>query len=220
MGTNVDRMSLDPTDRRRFLRLVLAAPFASSLLAQLAGVDEAAAAETRLAAVAAGKDALPTPECGDDDEPTPSATAGPFYKPRSPERSSLIEPDMKGTPLELSGRVYGRNCKPLAGALLDFWHCDDDGIYDNDGFRLRGHQFTDAQGRYRLTTIVPGVYTGRTCHIHVRVQASGGRVLTTQIYFPGEKRNRNDGLFRAELLMSLDAGSTSQQGRFHFLLDA
>jgi hypothetical protein len=45
-------------------------------------------------------------------------------------------------------------------------------------------------------------------------------VLTTQLYFPGEKRNRDDGLFRGELLMSLDAASAPQQGRFHFLLDA
>ncbi|HXS82366.1 MAG TPA: intradiol ring-cleavage dioxygenase [Methylomirabilota bacterium] len=206
--------------RRRLLRLLVAAPFASVLAAEFLAADEASAAEALLAATASGRNQTPTPECGDDDEPTPSATAGPFYKPRSPERSSLIEPDMKGTPLELGGRVYGRNCKPLAGALVDFWHCDDDGLYDNDGFRLRGHQFTDAQGRYRLTTIVPGVYTGRTRHIHVRVQPRSGRVLTTQLYFPDEKRNRGDGLFRAELLMSVDAASTPRQGRFHFLLDA
>jgi protocatechuate 3,4-dioxygenase beta subunit len=116
--------------------------------------------------------------------------------------------------------VFGRNCKLLGGALLDFWHADDRGEYDNTGYRLRGHQLADAQGRYHLTTIVPGVYTGRTRHIHVRVRASGGRVLTTQLYFPGEKRNRGDGLFRPELLLSLDASSSPQQGRFHFLLDA
>ena len=206
--------------RRRLLRLLVAAPFASVLAAEFLAADEASAAEALLAATASGRNQTPTPECGDDDEPTPSETAGPFFKLRSPERASLIEPDMKGTRLELTGRVFGRNCKPLAGALLDFWHCDDAGVYDNDGFRLRGHQFTDERGRYQLTTIVPGAYSGRTRHIHVRVQAKGGRVLTSQLYFPGEKRNRDDGLFRAELLMSLDAGSTPQRGRFHFLLDA
>ena len=206
--------------RRRLLRLLVAAPFASVLAAEFLAADEASAAEALLAATASGRNQTPTPECGDDDEPTPSETAGPFFKPRSPERASLIEPDMKGTRLELTGRVFGRNCKPLVGALLDFWHADDAGVYDNDGFRLRGHQFTDEQGRYQLATIVPGAYSGRTRHIHVRVQAKGGRVLTSQLYFPGEKRNRDDGLFRAELLMSLDAGSTPQRGRFHFLLDA
>src|SRR5204863_8840716 len=142
--------------------------------------------------------------------------------------------NMKGTHLELTGRVFGRDCRPLAGALLDFWHADDHGVYDNDGFRLRGHQYADAQGRYHLSTIVPGVYTGRTRHIHVRVQpvqpmqpmtpgreaAGSGRVLTTQLYFPGEKRNREDDLFRGELLVSLETSATPTQARFHFLLDA
>jgi len=211
-------------DRRRLLRLFVAAPFVSIFAAELMLVDEAAAADALLASTASGRNQTPTPECGDEDEPTPAETEGPFFKPRSPERSSLLEPGLKGTRLDLSGRVYGRNCAPLAAALLDFWHADDRGVYDNAGFRLRGHQYTDAQGRYRLSTILPGVYTGRTRHIHVRVQpasaAGPGRVLTTQLYFPGEQRNGSDGLFRGELLMSLDANASPQQGRFHFLLDA
>jgi protocatechuate 3,4-dioxygenase beta subunit len=207
-------------DRRRLLRLFVAAPFVSVLAADLLFADEADAADALLAATASGRNQTPTPGCGDDDERTPEETAGPFYKPRSPERTSLLEPGMKGTRLELSGRVLGRNCRPIAGALVDFWHADDGGAYDNDGFRLRGHQYTDNHGGYRLSTILPGVYTGRTRHIHVRVQPAGGQVLTTQLYFPGEKRNRGDGLFRGELLMSLDANASPQQGRFHFLLDA
>ena len=207
-------------DRRRLLRLFVAAPFVSIFAAELMLVNEAAAADALLASTASGRNQTPTPECGDEDEPTPAETEGPFFKPRSPERSSLLEPGLKGTRLDLSGRVYGRNCTPLAAALLDFWHADDRGVYDNAGFRLRGHQYTDAQGRYRLSTILPGVYTGRTRHIHVRVQPSGGRLLTTQLYFPGEPRNKRDGLFRAELLVSLDAKQTPRQGRFHFLLDA
>lgn len=207
-------------DRRRLLRLFVAAPFVSVLAAELLAADEADAADALLAATASGRNQTPTPECGDADEPTPAETAGPFFKPRSPERASLLEPGTKGTRLELSGRVFGRDCRPLAGALLDFWQADDGGVYDNAGFRLRGHQFTDAQGRWHLSTIVPGVYAGRTRHIHVRVQPAGGRVLTTQLYLPGEARNRSDGLFRGELLMSLDMTASPRQGRFHFLLDA
>jgi protocatechuate 3,4-dioxygenase beta subunit len=207
-------------DRRRLLRLFMAAPFVSVFAAELMIADEAEAADALYAATASGRNQTPTPECGDDDEPTPAETAGPFFKPRSPERVSLLESGMRGTRLELTGRVYGRNCRPLAGALLDFWQADDDGRYDNGGFRLRGHQFTDAQGRYRLSTILPAAYAGRTRHIHVRVQPGvSGRVLTTQLYFPGEKRNREDALFNGELLMSLDASASPQQGRFHFLLD-
>jgi protocatechuate 3,4-dioxygenase beta subunit len=207
------------SDRRRFLRLLFAAPFGFLLAARWSG-GGAAVSEAMVAAVERGRRLVPTPECGDDDEPTPSQTAGPFYTPRSPERDSLIEPGLRGARLELSGRVFGRDCAPLAGALLDFWQADDDGIYDNEGYRLRGHQFADAQGRYRLETIVPGAYPGRTRHIHVRVQPRGGRVLTTQLYFPDEPRNRRDGLFRPDLLVAWDSGRAQGRARFHFVLAA
>jgi protocatechuate 3,4-dioxygenase beta subunit len=205
--------------RRGFLRMLAAAPFAFVFGSLLFRIEEAAAAEALLAASSRGL-ASPTPDCADDDEPTPSETAGPFYKPRSPERTSLVENGMKGTRLEVEGRVFGRHCAPIAGALVDFWHADDEGDYDNEGFRLRGHQFTDDSGRYHLSTIVPGVYPGRTRHIHVRVQPRDGRILTTQLYFPGEPRNQRDGLFIPELLMALDGKSAPRQGRFHFVLDA
>jgi len=97
--------------------------------------------------------------------------------------------------------VLSAGCKPVANALLDFWHADERGEYDEGGFRYRGHQFTDAQGRWRLETIVPAVYPGLTRHIHVKVQPPGGRVLTTQLYFPEEAANKRDGLFSDSLLL-------------------
>ncbi len=219
----MDREPLQP-GRRRALRLLFAAPFATGALGSLLAADEASAAEALLAATANGRNRAPTPECSDDDEPTPRATAGPFYKPSSPERVSLLEPGVSGTRLELSGTVFGRGCVPLAGALVDFWHADEAGDYDLAGFRLRGHQFTDAGGHYRLTTILPGLYPGRTRHIHVRVQprasAGSARILTTQLYFPGESRNRRDGLFMPQLLVAIEDGAPPLRGRFHFLLNA
>jgi protocatechuate 3,4-dioxygenase beta subunit len=146
-------------------------------------------------------------------------TEGPFFKPSSPERIELLEPGMAGQPIELAGFVLTRGCKPHAGALLDFWQADDRGGYDNSGFRLRGHQFTDAEGRYRLRSIVPGAYAGRTRHVHVKVQPRGGRVLTTQLYFPGESQNRSDGLFRQQLLIRTANNAGWLAGRFDFVLD-
>jgi protocatechuate 3,4-dioxygenase beta subunit len=160
----------------------------------------------------------PTPACHDGDEPTLAQNEGPFFKPSSPERVELIEAGMAGQPIELVGFVLSRNCKPIAGALLEFWQADDKGQYDNSGFRLRGHQFTDADGRYRLKSIVPGAYPGRTRHFHVKVQPSGGRVLTTQLYFPGEAKNRSDGLFRKELLVRTAKNEGWLAGRFDFVL--
>jgi len=160
----------------------------------------------------------PTPACHDGDEPTVAQTEGPFFKPSSPERIELIEAGTSGQPIELVGFVLSRNCKPIAGALLDFWQADGKGSYDNSGFRLRGHQFTDADGRFRLKTVVPGVYPGRTRHIHVKVQPRGGRVLTTQLYFPGEAKNRSDGLFRKELLVRTAKNEGWLAGRFDFVI--
>ena len=199
----------DDPGRRRFLKTLLAAPFAFAIGLGLGSARPLAAASASFAA---------TPECADDDEPTPAETAGPFFKPRSPRRNSLLEPSLAGSRVVLTGRVFTRDCAPVAGALLDFWHADDEGEYDNEGFRLRGHQFADAQGRYRLETIVPGAYAGRTRHIHVRVQAPKGKVLTTQLYFPGEPRNQRDGLFRSDLLVTLKEIERVKQARFHFLL--
>lgn len=209
--------------RRRFLKILLALPAAFALGPKLFARDETAIADELLAAsTPGGKGApqtlAPTPECGDDDEPTPSMTEGPFYTPRSPLRDSLLEPGMAGTKIVLSGRVFTHDCRPVAKALLDFWHCDDAGDYDNDGYRLRGHVFADAEGRYRLETIVPGLYPGRTRHYHLKVRAPGGRVLTTQLYFPNEARNNRDGIFDSRLLLAVSDTKNGKLGRFNFVL--
>ena len=160
----------------------------------------------------------PTPACHDGDEVTLPQTEGPYFKPSSPERTELFEEGMAGQPIELVGFVLAHACKPLAGALLDFWQADDKGRYDNSGFRLRGHQFSDAEGSYRLRSIVPGIYPGRTRHIHVKVQPRDGSVLTTQLYFPGESKNRSDSLFRKELLVRTAKNEGWLAGRFDFVL--
>jgi protocatechuate 3,4-dioxygenase beta subunit len=110
-------------------------------------------------------------------------------------------------------------CRPLAGAIVDLWHADEKGDYDNSGFRYRGHVLTAADGSYRFQTIMPAVYSGRTRHYHVKVQGQGSRLLTTQLYFPDEPENRRDGLFRRELLMRVAGASDGLAARFDFVLD-
>lgn len=116
---------------------------------------------------------------------TQSQTEGPYYKPDTPERNSLLEEGVQGTRLVLVGYVLDQNCQPLPNAWLDFWQADASGEYDNSGYRLRGHQFTDDQGRYYLKTILPGLYASRPIeHIHVKVRPEGGQEITSQLYFP------------------------------------
>ncbi len=152
---------------------------------------------------------------------TPAQTEGPYFKSGSPERTSLIEPGTTGTRLTLTGYVVDTNCRPVAGALLDFWQADGSGAYDNSGYTLRGHQYTDENGRFELETVVPGPYPGRTRHIHVKVQAPGGSVLTTQLYFPDEPGNGRDGIFRPETVLQnvQQAPNGSMIATFTFVLD-
>jgi protocatechuate 3,4-dioxygenase beta subunit len=177
--------------RRRFLSAAVLLPLAGSAIGQTRPLT-----------------------CG---ELTARQTEGPFFKTDSPKRISLVEPGSKATRLVLTGTVLSAQCKAAPNALLDFWHSDEEGAYDNRGFRYRGHQYADSQGRYRLETIVPAEYPGRTRHIHVKVQAPGKRILTTQLYFPGDPGNKRDGLYRPELEMRK---SKSEEASFDFVVDA
>lgn len=152
-----------------------------------------------------------TPPCG---KQTPPQVEGPFFTPLSPERTSLIEPGMKAPSIRLGGQVVDTNCRPIRGVLLDFWQTDDLGRYDNKGYLLRGHQYSNAKGEFRLDTLMPGEYPGRTPHFHVKVQYRNGSILTTQLYLPGHARNMRDFLFDPRLVL-VSRGSELQ---FQFVL--
>ncbi|MBW1596936.1 carbohydrate-binding protein [Streptomyces sp. JJ38] len=160
-----------------------------------------------------------TPMCDDGDDPTPPQMEGPYFRPNSPRRTSLLEPGTPGVRLTVTGYVFGLACRPVPGALLDFWQADTNGAYDNAGYRFRGHQFTDDRGTFTLTTVVPGLYPGRTRHLHVKVQAPGRPILTTQLYFPGEPRNRTDSLYDPRLLMAVRDTGGARAADFDFVLD-
>jgi protocatechuate 3,4-dioxygenase beta subunit len=161
-----------------------------------------------------------TPSCDDGDDPTPAQTKGPYFTPDSPLKRSLVRAGDAGTRLTLTGYVLTTSCRPVRRALIDFWQANARGVYDNNGDRFRGHQFTDSAGRYRLETVLPGLYPGRTRHIHVKVQAPGEPVLTTQLYFPGEPRNRTDSIFDTDLLLGRwRTVGARRVARFDFVLD-
>ncbi|MFH9953364.1 carbohydrate-binding protein [Streptomyces roseolus] len=195
--------------RKTVLRAALAAGMAAP--AVLMGVPA-------LARTLGDSDGLAlTPECDDGDDLTVPQMEGPYFKPHSPLRSTLQ--DGPGTRLTVSGYVFGRACRPVSGVLLDFWQADANGAYDNTGFKFRGHQFTGADGAFKLTTVVPGLYPGRTRHLHVKVQAPGRPILTTQLYFPNEPRNNTDGIFDPRLLMTVRDAGGGREAAFDFVID-
>ena len=197
--------------RRRLLELGLALPPVAAIAAGVDGLLEEAEASLPLTA---------TPTIADADDPTPDLTEGPYFTPNSPLRKTIRPAGAGGTRLTLSGRVLTTAGKPVPRALVDFWQASAAGRYDNVGYRFRGHQLTDSLGRYTLYTVVPGLYPGRTKHIHVKVQAPNRPVLTTQLFFPGVAGNRSDGIFTAQCLVRRWRVSRGRRlATFDFVLD-
>ncbi len=155
--------------------------------------------------------------------PMVAMTEGPYYTANPPQRSVLYQSGMSGTRLMLGGLVVSRSCAPIANARVDFWQADGNGVYDNTGYTLRGYQMTDAQGRYQLDTVVPGLYPGRTEHIHVKVTPPGGATITSQLYFPNVSQNQADGIFSPAMLVTLTpvilTPGTPLAGRFDFIVN-
>jgi protocatechuate 3,4-dioxygenase beta subunit len=149
--------------------------------------------------------------------PTAEQTEGPYYKADSPEQNNIAE-GLDGEKLIVTGYVFDKTCKPIANAWLDFWQADSNGDYDNEGYSLRGHQYTDENGKYYLETIVPAEYPGRTPHIHVKVRKDSGDILTTQMYFPQASGNTSDSIFDETLLMKITDEANEKAGEFSFVL--
>jgi protocatechuate 3,4-dioxygenase beta subunit len=124
---------------------------------------------------------------------SPSETTGPFpIKTPADLVLENITSDRTGVALLMTLTVQDRSsdCQPLAGVLVDVWHCDADGNYSEYGANagvnfLRGRQATDINGQVSFISIFPGWYPGRAPHIHVEVlEANGDSIRVTQIAFP------------------------------------
>lgn len=136
-------------------------------------------------------------------KPLVELTEGPYYKSGTPERQNIAEPNTPGEHLILKGYVLDTDCNPVAGAWLDFWQADGEGNYDNTGFNLRGHQYTDENGFFRVETVVPTRYTGRTEHIHFKVRKSeNSPIITSQLFFPESETNSSDSIFDESLVIN------------------
>lgn len=155
---------------------------------------------SRLLSIVSTIPVLGTIACGNketedmDDELTSCKTTedilGPFYRADAPLRTDLNVNHATGTLLNLEGTVYRDDClTPLADAIIEIWHADDEGAYDNTSsdFVFRATLLTEADGTYAFSTILPGRYLNgsnyRPSHIHFRVTAAGHEDLITQLYF-------------------------------------
>ncbi len=175
--------------------------------------------------------------------PTTGSTEGPFYPVERPrdDDADLVRVegavrDAGGDILHLTGRVLDANAQAIAGARIEIWQCDANGVYlhpgerrinfRDAGFQGFGHAPVDPAGRFAFRTIVPVPYPGRAPHIHVKVRHDGRTLLTTQIYRLGHHQNPGDLLFRRltpeeqdRVLMAIRPRVASSHGAFETDID-
>jgi protocatechuate 3,4-dioxygenase beta subunit len=151
----------------------------------------------------------------------PALAEGPYYTPNTPQKVDLTETGIPGEKLVLTGYILDTGCKPIANAWIDFWQANGEGNYDNLGYKLRGHQFSDANGRYTLTTVIPGEYPGRTPHIHFKIRASeNSPVITSQLFIPGVAGNETDTIYDESLLISnIQQTADGKSANFNFVIE-
>ena len=150
---------------------------------------------------------------------TEATVLGPFFVEEAPlvELGGDISRDASGRPCWVSGRVTDLDGTPIAGARLDVWEADDDGMYDvqyaDDRVACRGHLFTGDDGSYRFWGVTPTPYPiphdgpvgamlaatkrspMRASHLHFLVAASGFRTLVTHIFVRGDELLASDSVF-------------------------
>jgi protocatechuate 3,4-dioxygenase beta subunit len=174
---------------------------------------------------------------------------GPFYKPNVPVRDNGMMIDLPPGPGAQTLYLYGRitdtgTGAPIAGAELDLWQANENGVYDDNGYNLRGIVRTNPQGNYRLTTLVPKDYSEhdddpigelframdkhnrRAGHIHLKLRADGYVPLTTQLFVPDSPYLDSDyveGAVSPDLTLKFEDGETASKktdrtARFDFSL--
>jgi protocatechuate 3,4-dioxygenase, beta subunit len=175
-------------------------------------------------------------------QPTPAQTEGPFYPvelPADHDADLLLNGALRytqGQPTWVEGTVSDLEGRPVHGAVVEIWQCDQQGHYHHPGegnradraFQGFGRVAVDGQGRYRFRTIRPVAYGGRAPHIHVKVRLAARELLTTQLYVQGDAANASDFLWRqlpsdderAALTVPFVAGTDGLQARFPIVIAA
>ncbi|MFL2483759.1 MAG: intradiol ring-cleavage dioxygenase [Verrucomicrobia bacterium] len=143
---------------------------------------------------------------------TPRQTEGPFYPDEMPldtDNDLLVIGDSitpaVGEVSHLSGTVKNVKGELVKNALVEIWQVGAKGVYlhtkddrpgRDENFQGYGRFLTDSKGRYYFRTVKPVTYPGRAPHIHVAVTLNNKRMLTSQCYVKGDKRNDKDFIYK------------------------
>jgi protocatechuate 3,4-dioxygenase, beta subunit len=143
---------------------------------------------------------------------TPQLTIGPFYPLHRPSEE---DPDLTkmtgraelafGTLIEIFGQIGDETGRPISGAMIDTWQTNGYGAYHHPsdesgqpkdpGFQGGAIFSADAEGRFRIRTVMPLPYASRQRHVHFDIKGRNRRLIT-QMFFPGEP-NTKDPLFNS-----------------------
>ncbi len=155
------------------------------------------------------------------DGATESTVFGPFHRlgaPEMPAGGNIAHRDTSGVPTLISGRVLDLDGRPVAGAVLDVWQAQTNGLYDAqdanpDALHMRGKFTSDSEGRYLIRTVLPvnypipsdgpvgamlkatGRHPWRPAHIHFVVSADGYEPVTTHIFDRTDPYLASDAVF-------------------------
>jgi protocatechuate 3,4-dioxygenase, beta subunit len=173
---------------------------------------------------------------------TPRQTEGPFYPDKMPTDTDFdllrngTRNYTQGQGAWVSGSVTDMDGKPVAGAAVEIWQCDNEGHYHHSGdgnradpaFQGFGRVLVAADGSYRFRTLRPVAYGGRAPHIHVKVKLGNRELLTTQLYVAGDPNNERDGPLRylrdpadrEALTVPFVAGTEGLQAKFPIVVAA
>ena len=174
---------------------------------------------------------------------TESTVFGPFYREGAPElpMGATISQDGRGEPAVVTGQVRSTNGTPIAGALLDVWETDENGLYEQQDpeqpdMNLRGKFRTDHEGRYFFVGIKPVSYAiaddgpvgqllralsrhpFRPAHIHLLVSADGFMSVTTHLFVKGDPYLDSDAVFGTKDSLVVDFirhTSEEEAARYH-----
>ena len=174
---------------------------------------------------------------------TESTVFGPFYREGAPElpMGATISQDGRGEPAVVAGQVRSTNGTPIAGALLDVWETDENGLYEQQDpeqpdMNLRGKFRTDHEGRYFFVGIKPVSYAipddgpvgqllralsrhpFRPAHIHLLVSADGFMSVTTHLFVKGDPYLDSDAVFGTKDSLVVDFirhTSEEEAARYH-----
>jgi hydroxyquinol 1,2-dioxygenase len=174
-------------------------------------------------------------------EATPNTVLGPFHIDGSPPVSfgADMSEGVAGTPLFVHGTVRDLSGAPVAGAVLDVWQADADGMYEAqlevDEARLRAKYAAREDGSYCIRTVAPLGYTipldgpvgeligataispFRPAHVHVLINVPGYEPLITHLFQEGAEYLDSDVVFgtKEELVVAFeprDPGPTPDGG--------